>query len=576
MKTRNDFISFNYLILLFVLIISACQSSQNSGMTTITLQIPNKEELKNLSLKSKSSSKVKEMFLGVPQNSFANLNCFYLLINAPNETSFNSNRCYKSDGTTFAFGYLAGPFIQGQSVSIQVPSGSNRSIYAAGVYSATGSCDNISPFLSEYIGASKTSNPVLLGSLTSLNFLPNSIMDINIPVTTNLDDIHGSLNQCTGPILNYGDPASYDINIQNNAKYMNQDTCVPAQVSILDKNGHLVNMNNRIDSIGFQYSGDIHHLDTDSGCAGGISGNIPTRGTGLATVFNGTNPFYMYIKTSSSITSGTAQIKLTGNYGSVTKSFYTQAGSVSDIVLTNTRTLQALTSSASVAQGVCDSYYIQPVDSNYNPVSLSTQSLSNYTLTFSNMNLYNSRTCYTASISSGSTEAKNINTVLYMTLGPTHTSPSIQISNTTTGSTQTPSTTSATSAVEYLSFTSYIYPYSGSNLYVINTANNCRYIGDLVFMDKYGNRGNYTFTQSTTLTAKDDINGSIGGRIYIGAGSCPSSNTISAGTYNRLPVMYLTNSVAETFSGHIWISNSLGLTSNPAVFSIGPYILNSP
>lgn len=126
------------------------------------------------------------------------INCYAVMVSAP-EPGFNVNSCGREDGSIsrFGVGILAGAVSGGQSITMDVPSGKDRSIKVIGFHALTASaCSGLESDQDN----SNLSKPYILGEVGGLVMNPGATL--TVPVSMSWDN-QAWFDDCVGP--DFGD-----------------------------------------------------------------------------------------------------------------------------------------------------------------------------------------------------------------------------------------------------------------------------------------------------------------------------------------------------------------------------------
>ncbi len=175
-----------------IVLFAACDRPKINESTKIQIQLPEVPKI---------SSSVAALGANAPDPSgftgATPINCYLIAAGGP-EQNMSKNSCFSKGGINTSLvgkrvGFFVGAAPAGGTMSIDVPSGKERSIYVVGFYAPDiASCRD---FKTYGFPNGSLSDPFLLGEQNNLELKPGETLSLNIPVTYN------SQNRidCTGP-----------------------------------------------------------------------------------------------------------------------------------------------------------------------------------------------------------------------------------------------------------------------------------------------------------------------------------------------------------------------------------------
>jgi hypothetical protein len=174
-KSMGKILVFTLSVVLFI----GCDRAKQAETTTLKIQLP--EAPKSYAVKSSTNPVT-------PPSGFsgaAPINCYLIAAGGP-EDSMSKNKCFSRNNTNPSMGernvgLYVGAAPAGGSISIDVPSGSNRSVYVVGFYAPD--ITFCRSFKDYGFPDGKLSDPYLLGEKTGLEMKAGETMDLPINVT---------------------------------------------------------------------------------------------------------------------------------------------------------------------------------------------------------------------------------------------------------------------------------------------------------------------------------------------------------------------------------------------------------
>lgn len=262
------------LLLLSVIVSSAlgCTREVESTSTKISIQLPNlaasdsllnaKSETVNSSslgtiISNDGSTGANKGWSAITPSGVTSFNCYLVVVNGP-EAILNRNRCGKKstaagtvNGLTsdITFGPVAGIIAAGQSLDIEVASGSDRVVTLVGFQVAEAA--NISQACVDYNSAtfdkSKLSKPYVLGKSAKMELKPTVGNDFtSVPITMAFSET-AFFEDCEGPEFSNNDSRTpTQVSLKKNFFPSNAtavETCTPLDVEIHDANGRAATAN---------------------------------------------------------------------------------------------------------------------------------------------------------------------------------------------------------------------------------------------------------------------------------------------------------------------------------------------
>ncbi len=177
--------NLKFLLLIILLVAAACTRKTSSETTTVTIQtpqfVPNSQ--KNVSV-SQSPGVENLPWLG-SISARADINCYVLFVGGPT-AELSKNYCKSKDGQTvlMSFGPLLGGIPAGQSIELELPSGSDRTFFLLGMRANAGYCKN---FLPDGPGYKQITYPRVLDSQTVS--LSGTSATVSMSVPSNLSGL---------------------------------------------------------------------------------------------------------------------------------------------------------------------------------------------------------------------------------------------------------------------------------------------------------------------------------------------------------------------------------------------------
>ncbi len=181
------------------LLFAGCTRPTASNVSTLSITVPGTSQISDLlSVVHQSNvARTKDTTFSVSTpTSASQINCYFIFINQPELNS--TSQCSWGTQAAIPVSTVYGSVYQGTTLSVDVPSGSNRSISIVGVQTSAGtsaSCPTMSSFNNSSVSFSK---PVYLGSLNSVNMSPGDTINVNIPITQTIVPSQQEIN-CNGP-----------------------------------------------------------------------------------------------------------------------------------------------------------------------------------------------------------------------------------------------------------------------------------------------------------------------------------------------------------------------------------------
>lgn len=181
------------IITLSVVLFMGCERAKKAEVTTLNIQLPEAPQ-------ASSSGKVSAM-AGSPEptgfSGAAPINCYLVAAGGPEE-SMSKNKCFSRNNVNTSLGerkvgLFVGAAPAGGTVAIDVPSGSNRSVYVVGFHAPD--LTYCRSFKEYGFPEGSMSHPYLLGEKTGLEMKAGETMDLPI----NVDFVANKVIDCTGP-----------------------------------------------------------------------------------------------------------------------------------------------------------------------------------------------------------------------------------------------------------------------------------------------------------------------------------------------------------------------------------------
>lgn len=366
------------------ILISCDRPSSNQGSSQITIQMPQATTASIRTMQSESlraSGSNNGPSFGLSPTAFSSLNCYYIFVGGP-ESSMANNSCQVASGNSFSFGVMAGPIAAGAQATLQVPAGSNRSLFMGG-YAIDSSVYTSCPALTNVAAiAAHISSPVFLGSVGGINLTPGATVSVSVPVTATLlatnaiQNCSGSISGNTGGGNTSPPPVTYAFFPQDMRATFFAGTCVPLNLKIVDSTGSGANVQGTyvasLSSQTLSGTGSVSFF-SDSACQTPL--NYPAAGQSQFSGYSQNGMFMLMPATAATFSltatpvSGTTALKAgTSSVYSVTTAptppYYTH--------LVDGRSLNTMTSASTwPAPVVCWPYIIQAQDSTGMPVTFS-------------------------------------------------------------------------------------------------------------------------------------------------------------------------------------------------------------
>ncbi len=192
--------------------LSGCTRKAQDQTSRVTLQFSDtSESSKVLSVQSVNSittQKPNFNYDNIPSK-YQDIDCVAIFIGGP-EDSMRTNYCQKAldKSQTFKFGVFAGSFAKGQSISLDVPSGSSRNIRMYGLKkpSTSSECPVLNGQGADNL-LSGFSPPYFLGESVPTEMAVGATITVNLPIVASIDP-QAFFNDCSGPDFGSKTPGS--------------------------------------------------------------------------------------------------------------------------------------------------------------------------------------------------------------------------------------------------------------------------------------------------------------------------------------------------------------------------------
>lgn len=253
-------ITLAYLIFFSALFVfnSCDRAHENSSKVSLTMPTAKPQSFSLNSTVSVNSVTALNDWAPIIPTGFAGdqpVNCYFVAVSGP-DPILRSRACYKTVNSTtsstnqplFAYGFIAGPIPEGQTINLEVPSGPDR-VFKILAAHATSLAECRPEF-----GKENLSKPYVLGEVGRINLEPNVDATVTVPVSFDQNQYVDGCDLVAPPPAPAAPPTHINVEFENplfgENVYDNQ--CVPTMVSITDTSGIITFMNSADLTLGFR------------------------------------------------------------------------------------------------------------------------------------------------------------------------------------------------------------------------------------------------------------------------------------------------------------------------------------
>lgn len=210
--TKNK-ILFLFVISAFLVLVNASCTRKVNPTSIVTLSLPSgigsskitsfeySEPMSMQSVSAQEEGDGAEWNPALNPASIADVNCYMVLVAGP-EADMSRNTCATTTGQNLKVGRWSGGIPSGTTISVEVPSGSQREITVVGFKASAGACTN---FKNSDVSGSSLSEPHILGRI--VKDLSVGSVAVSIPITVNGNTL--KIDDCAGPDFNFENAPLY-------------------------------------------------------------------------------------------------------------------------------------------------------------------------------------------------------------------------------------------------------------------------------------------------------------------------------------------------------------------------------
>ncbi len=174
---------------------SILQISLPAGMSSKITEFKYSEPMSMQSVSVQSEDNGAEWNSALNPETIADVNCYMIAVSGP-ESDMSRNTCVTTTGQNLKVGRFVGGIAAGATLSLEVPSGSQREITIVGFKATAGACTN---FKTTDVSGLSLSEPHILGKIIK-DLSPGSVA-VTVPVTVNATTL--KIDDCSGPDFNF-------------------------------------------------------------------------------------------------------------------------------------------------------------------------------------------------------------------------------------------------------------------------------------------------------------------------------------------------------------------------------------